>query len=79
MLSVRDVASRTGAGESSVRIWAKEGRFPGAVLVEPPVGVSYWLIPETALEGFTKQERGRPFKPDSELKHKRRVSKAQSN
>jgi hypothetical protein len=78
MLSVREVAALIGAGESSVRIWAKAGRFPGAQLIVPPVGVSYWQIPETALEGFTKREAGRPHKPLSELKGKPR-RKAQSN
>jgi hypothetical protein len=78
MLSVREVAERVGAGESSIRIWAKAGRFPGAHVVEPPVGVPYWQIPESALEGFKKREAGRPQKPLSELKGKPR-RKAQNN
>lgn len=62
MLTVREVAARINAGESSVRLWAKDGKFVGAELVESPVG-SYWVIPETALEGFVNPGRGRPPKP----------------
>lgn len=65
MLSVREVAELLGAGQSSVRLWAKEGKFPGAKLEESPAG-SYWLIPETALEGFSKQKPGP--KPGSKKK-----------
>jgi hypothetical protein len=68
MLTVSEVAQQTGSAERSVRLWAKDGKFPGATLVEPPAGVSYWLIPETALEGFEKRERGRPPKPKAESK-----------
>jgi hypothetical protein len=66
MLTVSEVAERTGAAERSVRLWAKEGKFPGAQLVEPPAGVSYWLIPDIALVGFEKRERGRPTKTKGE-------------
>jgi hypothetical protein len=66
MLTVSEVAQQTGAAERSVRLWAKDGKFPGATLVEPPAGVSYWLIPETALEGFALRGRGRPPKPKAE-------------
>jgi len=65
MLTAREVAARLGAGESSIRVWAREGRFPGAALVKSPVG-SYWLIPDTALAGFVKRERGRPPKAGGE-------------
>lgn len=67
MLTAKDVAARLGAGFSSVRRWAIEGRFPGAELVESPAG-SYWLIPESALVGFEKLERGRPPKAKAESK-----------
>lgn len=74
MLSIKEVAQRTGAAESSIRVWLsnpaeREKRFPGAELIRPLVGVSYWLIPENALDGF---ELGRPGpKPGSKRKSKR--------
>lgn len=68
MLTVREVASRLGAGESSIRIWAAEGRFPGAKREEPPAGSPYWLIPEAALDGFIKRDAGRPPKPKKDKK-----------
>jgi len=60
MLTVSDVAAQLGAAERSVRLWAKQGKFDGAVLIDPPAGVQYWLIPEAALKGFEKRGRGRP-------------------
>ena len=58
MLTVKQVAERIGAGASSVRLWAKSGRFPGAHLIEPPAGLPYWMIPDTALDGFSKDKPG---------------------
>jgi len=70
MLTVREVAERLGAGESSIRIWAAEGRFPGATRESPPAGSPYWLIPEAALDGFEKRDAGRPPKPKEKAKSK---------
>lgn len=71
MLTVRDVAERTGASQRSVRLWAQQGKFTGAKLEESPAG-AYWMIPATALEGFELRGRGRPPKPKvSEEKAKR--------
>lgn len=64
MLTVREAAQRLGAAEISIRVWAKKGRFPGAELMKTPAG-SYWLIPESALEGFEMGRPGRPAKPTS--------------
>jgi len=61
MLTVKEVSNRIGSPLSTVRLWAQQGRFSGAELVESPVG-SYWLIPDTALADFKKPERGRPPK-----------------
>lgn len=58
MLSVKDVAERLGAPPVSVRLWARSGRFPGAELKETDFGVSYWVIPEDALERFEKEKPG---------------------
>lgn len=75
MLSVREVAQIIGAPLVSVRLWAREGKFLGARLEESPAG-SYWLIPDTALEGFEKRARGRPPKPKAEgAKKKAELSK----
>lgn len=62
MLTAKEAARRLGAGESSIRKWAKEGKFAGARLEESPIG-HYWLIPEKALEGFVVPGIGRPPKP----------------
>lgn len=64
MLTAKQAAERIGAGESSVRLWASQGKFPGARQEETPFG-KYWLIPASDLEGFTNQGRGRPAKPKS--------------
>jgi hypothetical protein len=66
MLTAREVATRIGAAYSSVRIWAKEGRFAGAQLIQPPAGLPYWLIPESAIEGYETRGVGRPAKPKEE-------------
>lgn len=71
MLTVKETAARIGAGESSVRLWASQGRFEGAKQEETPFG-SYWLIPEYALDGFVNPGWGRPRKPLDELKSKPR-------
>jgi len=61
MLTVSEVAERLGAAKRSVALWAQTGRFKGAKQVETPGG-HYWLIPESALEGFVVRGRGRPPK-----------------
>jgi len=61
MLTASQAAKKLGAAESSVRLWARQGKFPGAVREETPVG-SYWMIPETALDGFKMGQPGRPSK-----------------
>lgn len=59
MLTVKEVAEKLGAGVSSVRLWAKQKKFPGAKKMESALG-SYYVIPETDLENFTVRKRGRP-------------------
>lgn len=75
MLTAKEVADRLGTGASSVRLWAKAGRFTGAQLVTDSV-VSYWLIPESALEGFEKEKPGP--KPGAKKKGKAGQSKSRS-
>lgn len=62
MLTASEVAAKLGAAESSVRLWARTGRFAGAHFEETRIG-SYWLIPESALEGFTMRKPGPKPKP----------------
>ncbi|HYM00072.1 MAG TPA: hypothetical protein VEZ90_14055 [Blastocatellia bacterium] len=62
MLTVAQAAKQLGAAERSIRLWAKQGKLAGAQLIEPPAGVPYWLIPDSALKGFEKRGRGRPPK-----------------
>jgi hypothetical protein len=81
MLTIREVSEQTGAAVSSIRVWLndeeeRQKRFPNAVKESSRIG-DYWLIPAADLAGFEARKRGRPFKPDSELKNKRRIRKAQ--
>ena len=62
MLTASQVAKRLAVGESSVRMWARQGKIKGAHLVESPVG-SYWMIPEDSLLHIVVRGRGRPPKP----------------
>ena len=71
MLNVHEVAERLGAEVASVRVWVWKGRFPGARKETTPLG-DYWLIPESALEGFELGSPGRPSKPESKKKGKRK-------
>jgi hypothetical protein len=67
MLSVSEVAQKIGAAKRSVQMWAQLGKFRGAKRVETPGG-HYWLIPESALDGFEVRGRGRPPKAKSVAK-----------
>jgi hypothetical protein len=58
MISVKEVAIRLGVAEVSVRMWARKGRLPGAELIDPPVGIPYWMIPEESLSGFEMSKPG---------------------
>lgn len=62
-----EVADRMGCSVQAVRLWLKQGRFPGAI---PPA--REWRIPEEALEQFIKPEPvGRP-KTNPTTAHARR-------
>lgn len=80
MLTLKEVSQMTGAAESSLRVWmsnedVRKKRFPNARKESSPIG-DYWLIPESDLKGFEVRRRGRPYKPDDELKYKRRKAKS---
>ncbi|HEY6328139.1 MAG TPA: helix-turn-helix domain-containing protein [Blastocatellia bacterium] len=60
MLTTRQVAERLGCAEISVRIWARQGRFPNAVRETEPI--EHWRIPASDLKGFKWGKTGRPRK-----------------
>ncbi len=70
MLTVQDIADRTGVSASGIRKKLKDGEVPGAVLVQM-LKWPQWFIPESALVVFEHRPRGRPRKPDEELKQPR--------
>jgi hypothetical protein len=77
MLTVREVSEITGANMSSIRVWLNDEvqrakRFPGAKKASSPRG-DYWVIPESNIAGYENKGRGRPFKPDGELKVARKA------
>jgi excisionase family DNA binding protein len=56
-LTAAQVAERLDVGRSTVNLWCRQGRFPGAHVEDSPVG-QYWLIPESDLKNFVKPKRG---------------------
>jgi hypothetical protein len=83
MYTIKEASEIIGASPSSIRVWLNKeneraSRFPNAVKQDSPIG-PFWLIPESDLKGYEGRKLGRPFKPDSELKHPRRSRKAQYN
>jgi excisionase family DNA binding protein len=71
-LTAAQVAERLDVGRSTVNLWCRQGRFPGAHVEESPVG-DYWLIPESDLKNFEPPKMGRPARPkdDGAAKPKR--------
>jgi len=72
MLTTNEVMERLEAPYQTVVAWIKRGLFPGAKQEETPRG-PVWVVPLSAVENFKRPSMGRPPKPDSELKQKRRV------
>jgi excisionase family DNA binding protein len=58
-LTTKQAAERLGVGESTARLWCKQGRFPGA-FEQPTLRGPVWQIPEADVLGFKKPQRGRP-------------------
>ncbi len=58
MLSAKDIAARFGVSNSTARGWLLRGRFVGAELVQPEIGVSYWVVPESAVKDFVPPKPG---------------------
>jgi predicted site-specific integrase-resolvase len=59
MLSLKEVAEKTGAAASSIRLWVRQGRFPNAQIEETRLG-KLWLVPETDLKYLKLKPAGRP-------------------
>jgi len=77
-LTAAQVAERLSVGRSTVNLWCRQGRFPGARVEASPVG-DYWLIPESDLKGFERPKRGRTPKPKgSEESNHTKARKARS-
>lgn len=64
MLTTKEFAEATGAAWSTIRKLVKDGKIPGAKLEQTRFG-DFWVIPETAIEGFELRGVGRPQKPDA--------------
>jgi hypothetical protein len=63
-LTTSEVATRLKVSPITVRVWCRRGLFPNAYEQETHMARgSYWLIPETDLEGFEQPTMGRPPKP----------------
>jgi excisionase family DNA binding protein len=73
-LTTDDVADRLGIGRSTVTLWCRQGRFPGARSVDTPRG-AIWYVPEAALKNFTPPQPGRPPKPKVAATKKRAAKK----
>lgn len=69
-LTTSEVAERLNVAQPTVKLWCRQGKFPGAQLQETPRG-PVWLIPEKDLEGFALPTRGRPPKSKSEAQPKK--------
>lgn len=60
MLTPDEVAERYGVSPVTVRGWCSRGKL--AAIKEGRGNRGNWLIPESALEGFTPPRPGRPKK-----------------
>jgi excisionase family DNA binding protein len=61
MLTTKEVAERIGVKYTTVMLWLRENKLPGAVKEPSPRG-EYWLIPEASIAGIQKRGQGRPKK-----------------
>ena len=60
-LTAAQVAERLDVGRSTVNLWCRQGKFPGARVEASPVG-DYWMIPEKDVRDFQPPTKGRPPK-----------------
>jgi hypothetical protein len=57
VLTTKEAAARLDESDRLVRLWCKQGRFPGAKMVTHPRG-DYWTIPASDLKDFVKPRPG---------------------
>ena len=60
-LTAAQVAEHLDVGRSTVNLWCRQGKFPGARVEASPVG-DYWMIPEKDVRDFQPPTKGRPPK-----------------
>lgn len=58
-VGVTEAAQITGLSKATIREYIAKGILVGARLIEPAVGRSYYVIPESSLRNFTPPPRGR--------------------
>ncbi|HKQ04830.1 MAG TPA: helix-turn-helix domain-containing protein [Blastocatellia bacterium] len=71
-LTSQQVADELAVPYSTVMLWLKQGRFPGAERDDSNPRGPVWLIPRTALDKVKLPKRGRPAKAKGEGTSKRR-------
>jgi hypothetical protein len=77
-LTTLQVADRYDVARQTVALWCRRGLLSGAREVDAGRG-PVWLIPESALEGFTPPKpTGRPPKPKTAQKSARESSRKSS-
>lgn len=78
MLTSQQVAEELSVPYSTVMLWLKQGRFPGAQLDESNPRGPVWFIPRSALDTFERPSRGRPKtnQPDGKAAPTRKRSKS---
>lgn len=62
-LTAPEAAEQLGVGDSTMTLWCRQGRLPGAYQQETPRG-NVWRIPESALDDFERPKRGKPAKSE---------------
>ncbi|MGH9900694.1 MAG: helix-turn-helix domain-containing protein [Pyrinomonadaceae bacterium] len=58
-LTTAQAAERLNVSQPTVKLWCRQGRFPGAVLVQTKRG-PVWMIPESDLKDFEPPKMIRP-------------------
>jgi excisionase family DNA binding protein len=75
MLTTKEVAERIGVKYTTVMLWLREKKLPGAMKEDSPRGY-YWLIPESSISGIQKRGQGRPRKDGAKKAGKKAAKKA---
>jgi hypothetical protein len=63
MLTTQQVATELNVPYSTIMLWLKQGRFPGAERDDTNPRGPVWLVPRSALDKVVTPKRGRPGKP----------------